>query len=620
MSPASRHLLSRLLALVTASALGLVLAAGLLFALTPRPVRANSPLVVTNLNTLGPGSLGQAILDANAAPGLDAVSFAPGVSGTIALTTALPAIAQNIVISGPGADSLAISGANTFRVLSTTWDADLAVSGLTLRDGNGGPLGGAIATYGAVTLTNVSILSNTAANGGGVYAPEAWIEGSRFQGNVATSADIYSGGGGLLLIFGPLHISATEFISNTAAGDGGGVFAVDLTPVGIEVVSSRFEGNNAGRFAGGLYSYYTATITSSEFLSNTALYGAGFTVVATESVASLTDSLFQGNRALEYGGGASSVYGSLVLTRTRFVDNTVAAGCCGGAFALRSLSIRDSEFVNNRAQTVCGGVCAGGSLAVANSLFVRNSASSGSAIDVGRGPASVLHTTIVGSGLEPGAAVSALFSSQVDITNSIIANSAVGLERSALLPNVVHEDYNLFFGNGLNFSGTVTGSTNNIYGDPLFVDPGAGDYRLRLGSPAADAAWPSGLTADLDGNPRPYGAGYDVGAYELSASETPIAGLSAENSGPTSLGQTTLFTASVTSGSNVVYVWNFGDNGLGADGSSVAHTYASAGRYAVVVTATNTAGSVSATTPVTITNLPPLTLPPQQLYLPLVRR
>ena len=58
----------------------------------------------------------------------------------------------------------------------------------------------------------------------------------------------------------------------------------------------------------------------------------------------------------------------------------------------------------------------------------------------------------------------------------------------------------------------------NLCGDPLFAAPAwgaAGDYRLREGSPALDAG--SSLEApldDLDGNPRPRGGAWDIGAYE----------------------------------------------------------------------------------------------------------
>ncbi len=52
-------------------------------------------------------------------------------------------------------------------------------------------------------------------------------------------------------------------------------------------------------------------------------------------------------------------------------------------------------------------------------------------------------------------------------------------------------------------------------GDPGFVNPQAGDFRLRADSDARDAAWAGEDTAvDLVRLDRPVGAGWDLGAYE----------------------------------------------------------------------------------------------------------
>ncbi len=58
----------------------------------------------------------------------------------------------------------------------------------------------------------------------------------------------------------------------------------------------------------------------------------------------------------------------------------------------------------------------------------------------------------------------------------------------------------------------------NIYGDPMFVRTGfgsEGDYHLQSGSPAIDSGSSQDAPSiDLDGNSRPQGGGYDIGAYE----------------------------------------------------------------------------------------------------------
>jgi plastocyanin len=103
-------------------------------------------------------------------------------------------------------------------------------------------------------------------------------------------------------------------------------------------------------------------------------------------------------------------------------------------------------------------------------------------------------------------------------------------------------------------------------------------------------------------------------AYGLPSTPAPVVvtvqdvaptGLSATNSSPTTLGQTTLFTATLGAGSNVTYTWNFGD-GSGASGATPSHTYALSTTYIAIVTATNTTDMITATTRVTITNQSPI--------------
>src|SRR5436853_2502187 len=78
----------------------LFLSGGLMFWLAPTASAANT-LIVTNTNDSGPGSLRQAILDANNNPGLDTISFSIG-SGpkTIRPLEALPTLTDPVVIDG----------------------------------------------------------------------------------------------------------------------------------------------------------------------------------------------------------------------------------------------------------------------------------------------------------------------------------------------------------------------------------------------------------------------------------------------------------------------------------------------------------------------------------------
>jgi RHS repeat-associated protein len=86
---------------------------------------------------------------------------------------------------------------------------------------------------------------------------------------------------------------------------------------------------------------------------------------------------------------------------------------------------------------------------------------------------------------------------------------------------------------------------------------------------------------------------------DLRMNDVAIAGLSAVNDSPTELGQATTLTATVTAGTHVTYTWAFGDQQLDR-GAVVTHTYAATGAYTAIVTASNLASVVTATTRVTI--------------------
>ncbi len=54
---------------------------------------------------------------------------------------------------------------------------------------------------------------------------------------------------------------------------------------------------------------------------------------------------------------------------------------------------------------------------------------------------------------------------------------------------------------------------NDLWGaDPLFISDT--DFHLSAGSPAIDAGFAVPVATDFDGNPRPQGAGFDIGAFE----------------------------------------------------------------------------------------------------------
>ena len=193
---------------------------------------------VTTLNSTGDGSLAAAIELANAAPGADTITFAPGLTGTIAMPEGVT-ITDSVLITGPGADVLSLSGGGTHRVLDISAIGSVTISGLTIADGFTdadffpGTGAGIRANVGSLALVDDALTNNT------VRSP------------------VGGEGGGVYFLGGDLAIAGSTFSGNRAAVDGGAVH-VGSNSTTASIAGSTFTGNAspAGR-GGALYTVGT---------------------------------------------------------------------------------------------------------------------------------------------------------------------------------------------------------------------------------------------------------------------------------------------------------------------------------------------------------------------------
>ena len=211
------------------------------------PVRATT-IGVTNTSDSGPGSLRQALAIANDGDTIDAT----GVSGVITLTSGLLLVDKNVTINGAGADMLAVDGNATsivFQIGTGAGPPTVAISGLTIRNGQGGFGGGILNGSGAtLTVTNSTISGSTAAFGGGIFNT------------------------------GPLTIANTTVTGNTAS-EGGGVYSNSS----LTITNSTISGNTVNSEGGGIVNLGTAAITNSTLSGNSGSTGGGiFTIGAVQ--------------------------------------------------------------------------------------------------------------------------------------------------------------------------------------------------------------------------------------------------------------------------------------------------------------------------------------------------
>jgi hypothetical protein len=134
----------------------------------------------------------------------------------------------------------------------------------------------------------------------------------------------------------------------------------------------------------------------------------------------------------------------------------------------------------------------------------------------------------IGTAGSIGAGIDVYSSSSSEVYNNTIYGSAAGgivvdpYASGAIVTNNI--SYNNAGGN-YSDAGSGTVARSNLFGiDPLFVSPSNADFQLRSTSAAIDTGVAlSVVTTDLNGNKRPQGTAYDIGAFEFgSASQTSV--------------------------------------------------------------------------------------------------
>jgi len=147
---------------------------------------------------------------------------------------------------------------------------------------------------------------------------------------------------------------------------------------------------------------------------------------------------------------------------------------------------------------------------LSNNILARNRADTGGGIRVWSdwhlSVITMTHNTMVdnGTGVSVGHHVTATLVNDMFVSHTLAITSTDPV-------GVVLIDHALFWANdddGLRGSAPVNGA-------PDFVAPAKDDYHIGPGSAAIDAGVRTDVTTDIDGDPRPGGAGYDIGADEF---------------------------------------------------------------------------------------------------------
>jgi hypothetical protein len=393
-------------------------------------------------------------------------------------------------LSGPGYEGYQYFGGGVGGLLAPT-------DGFT-------PGGGGLYNSGEAWLVEVHIDQNTAGNGG---------KGSdNRSGHPYQGGDGGSGGyGGGLYNQGRLEIYLAT-LQNNQTGQGG-------------MGGSSDDGNGLNGVGG----------PGGAIFNGGELTAAYLTIQGNQTGLGATEAEDGG-----HGGGLDNT-GSLSLHDSQVTGNQTAMGGMGGGIAILGCSggtfepmIANTTIRGNHARAHGGGVYLAGCNAHLDNLVLADNQVEADHQGSGlyqTGIQTILrHLTIANNSGGDGSGAY-LQTGIAAFTNTIVAGQTVGVYLAQ--GTQAKMDSTLWgagdWANSLDWSGpgTMDPGSQNISGDPLFLDPAQGDYHVAADSPAVNAGQLTDLNFDLDNQPRP-AAGNSlpaIGADE-SWSLIPLSGLS----------------------------------------------------------------------------------------------
>ncbi|MBN1535667.1 MAG: right-handed parallel beta-helix repeat-containing protein [Anaerolineales bacterium] len=444
----------------------------------------------------------------------------------------------------------------------------------------------------------------------------------------------YGGGMAISHIESHVLINNSQIISNTANGDGGGIWIVD--DASLTLLHSTVTTNTAGLWGGGVVANVAGSLNISDtlFQSNHANHGGG--VFANNCDISLLDSEFYSNTSNSSGAAVYLyIYTGTVARNT--IQNNTAQGSGGGVLisGASTLTLSHNEIIENTADDDGGGISIeGGQSLFINYNHIADNTGDGVYIAAGEGTLennyiehntlresegqlkivvastfTVTNNTIAGNGNQTGVRIEN--GTEASLTNNIIEGNADGVR--AISPVTVTLTNNDVWNNSNHNYDGISAGTTDISCDPDFVDAANGNYHLDICSCAVDTGTNSGApTDDYDGDTRPVdGDGDSTGTVDIGADERltvtaplPLAGFTVQTSG---------LQADFTNTSSyaATYSWNFGDSLGSSTAVNPTYSYAAFGDYTVTLTTTCSFGCID-----TYQDLVAIT--PAWIYLPII--
>jgi len=431
------------------------------------------------------------------------------------------------------------------------------------NDGNGGMGGGAWVVNSSGRIANSRFLSNRAELGGGVSLVDGSLilRDSILRGN---SAEVRGGGlydasnaevlratidgndsnwigGGVYVFQHAPTIRLSTITGNTSVNDGGGLYVHQST---VRLLDNTITGNVSSDDGGGVRVFESRARLEGNTIEDNQAGDGGGGVRLSHLQSVLIDNVVRNNTSGTIGGGieldndSSSIRGGLVEGNSSGLGGGVAIsmaplnGCevvgveirgnsaseGGGMFVADNfvrVAMRLLTIAENQADRGGGLETRATDFTLDHVVFDSNTADSAGGAIAHRtpgpcnatdcppaNPVGTIDFITAWANSAPSGAFLWANGTGLSIENSIIeASNGVGVELDGDIEAPVWR-YNDMRPRSFDGMDDPTGSQGNISANPMFVAPGAGNFRLDTGSPAIDAGDPSltdgdGTRADM---------------------------------------------------------------------------------------------------------------------------
>jgi parallel beta-helix repeat protein len=258
-------------------------------------------------------------------------SLTSGGPATITLNSALPALAANVTLQGPGANLLAVSGNKSVGVFAVNSGVTASLSGLTIEQGNASFGGGIYNNGGTLTLSNCTLADNSGSSAGGIGN---FAGGTAMLSNCTLADNSAYFGGGISNFSGTLAVLFCTISGNSASGSGahgGGIWnSSTLTLTNCTLSDNSAKGNFSR--GGGIFNNGTVTLTNCTLSGNSASQSGGIDNFGTLAVlfCTISDNSVSGSNG--QGGGIAN-FDTLTLRDTIDAGNSAFSGATDPDYA-----------------------------------------------------------------------------------------------------------------------------------------------------------------------------------------------------------------------------------------------------------------------------------------------